>query len=346
MKAGLLEDINTISVKEVPEPEIDKEYGMLLQVKVCSVCGSDVRIFRHGNERVEFPQIIGHEVAGKVIEVGSKVNKFSAGDRIALGADIPCGECKFCEDGRGNECRTNYALGYQFQGGFAELMPLNKITVQLGPVHKIPEEVTYQQAALAEPLACCINGLELTPVSMGDTVVIIGAGPIGCMLVQLARLRGAKKIILAQRSQKRLEMAKEFNADLYLSTRKENLKDVVMKETEGLGADVVFVACSSKEAQQNSVKLLAPGGMVNFFGGLPAESGPLEILSNEIHYKQILLTGSHGSVPRQHRIALGMMSSGQLKIESLITDEFPLAKIEEAFALVENKTGFKAVVKP
>ncbi len=346
VKAAVMEDLNKIKVKQIVDPEIDPDFGLLLKVEACSVCGSDIRIFRHGNDRVNLPQIIGHEVAGEVIEVGNKVNKFKKGDRIALGADVPCGECQFCEDGRGNECRTNYALGYQFQGGFAELMPLNKTTVQLGPVHKIPEAVTYQQAALAEPLACCINGLELTPVSLGDTVVIIGAGPVGCMLVQLARLRGAKKIILAQRSEKRLRMAEVFGADIHVSIEKENLHNVVMKETDNLGADLVMIACSSLEAQKEGLSFLAPGGMINFFGGLPAGSGLLEISSNEIHYKQCFITGSHGSVPRQHRIALEMMSSSQLNIDSLITHTFPLTEIGKAFSVAENKEGFKVIVKP
>ncbi|MFW5980690.1 MAG: alcohol dehydrogenase catalytic domain-containing protein [Halanaerobiaceae bacterium] len=346
MKAAVLKELNKIEIEEVRKPEIDKDYGLLLEVKACSVCGSDIRIFRHGNERVNFPWIVGHEVAGKVIEKGRKVDKFNIGDRVALGADVPCGECVFCEDGRGNECRTNYAIGYQFQGGFAELMPLNKQTVELGPVHKIPEGVSYEEAALAEPLACCINGLELTPVSLGDTVVIVGAGPIGCMLVQLARIQGAKKIILAQRSQKRLEMAKKFKADIYISTKKEDLKEVVMEETHGLGADIIMIACASRQAQMDGLKLLAPGGMINFFGGLPAGSEPLPLVSNDIHYKQSFITGSHGSVPRQHRMALEMINSGRLDIESLITHTFSLSEIEEAFSVAENKEGFKAIVKP
>lgn len=346
MKAAVLEDLNQVKVKEVEDPDIDRDYGLLVKVKAAAVCGSDIRIFRHGNERVQMPQIVGHEIAGEVVNKGQKINKFMIGDRVAIGADIPCGECEFCEDGRGNECRINYAIGYQFPGGFAEYMPLNELTTRFGPVHKIPEGVSFAEAALAEPLGCCINGLELTPVDLGDTVVIIGAGPIGCMLVQLARIRGAKKIILAQRSRKRLEMARKFGADVYVSIREQDLEEVVMEETEGMGAHLVMIACASREAQLQGISLLRPGGMINFFGGLPSGSDPLPISSNEIHYKQTFITGSHGSVPRQHRLALEMISSGQIDMESLITHTYSLDDIKKAFAAAENKEGFKVIVKP
>ncbi|NPV53161.1 MAG: alcohol dehydrogenase catalytic domain-containing protein [Firmicutes bacterium] len=346
MKAALFEGIDRLALRDIPVPEIDPDYGMLVKVKACAVCGSDIRILHHGNSRVKEPQVIGHEIAGEVVEAGRRVGRFKAGDRVAIGADVPCGECDFCRDGYGNECRINYAIGYQFPGGFAEYIPLNQITVQYGPVHEIPDGVPYEAAALAEPLACCINGLELTPVHLGDTVVIIGAGPVGCMLVQLARHQGASKIILAQRSKARLEQARRFDADVYISTAEEDLHERVMAETGGLGAHLVMVACASLEAQRQALDIVRPRGMVNFFGGLPASSPPLEVSSNQIHYRECFVTGSHGSVPRQHRLALELIRSGRVDVGSLITHRFPLEKIADAFQMAERKEGMKVIVEP
>lgn len=346
MKAALLEGIDRLVVRDIPVPEIDPDYGMLVRVKACAVCGSDVRILRHGNDRVKMPQVIGHEIAGEVVQVGRLLSRFKVGDRVAIGADVPCGECDYCRDGYGNECSTNYAIGYQFPGGFAEYIPLNRITTEYGPVHRVPRGVPYEVAALAEPLACCINGFELTPVHLGDTVVIIGAGPVGCLLAQLSRYLGASKIILAQRSRTRLDLARRFGADVYVSTLDEDIRERVMAETDGLGAHLVVVACASLEAQQQALDIVRPRGMVNFFGGLPANSPPLKVLSNRIHYHECFVTGSHGSVPRQHRVALELIGSGRINVHDLITHSFPLEEVREAFAVVQAKQGLKVVVKP
>jgi len=343
MKAAVLEKLGKIVVKEVSKPKI-KEGEMLVKVEYCAVCGSDVRIYRRGNPRVKPPQILGHEIAGYVVEVGKNVKDFKEGDRVALGADVPCGICDFCKNGLGNNCSINYAIGYQFQGGFAEYIPLNELTVKYGPVHKIPSNLSFEEACLAEPLACCLNGYELANLKPGETVVIIGAGPIGCMLVELAKYMGAGKIILAQRSKKRLEMAKKFSADVYISTTEENFVQRVMEETKGKGADVIMVACASISAQEEAIKVVAHRGRVNFFGGLPPGEDSINIPSNIIHYREAFILGSHGSVPRQHKIALKLLDK-YINAKDFITHKFPLEEINKAFQIVENREGMKVLVK-
>ena len=190
MKAAVLEGLDTLVVREVPTPEVE-DGGVLVRVRACAVCGSDLRMFHHGNPRLKPPAIMGHESAGEVVAVGKNTAKFSEGDRVAIGADVPCGECVFCVAGIGNNCQINYAMGYQFPGSFAEFVHLNRIVVNHGPVHKIPNHVSFDEAALAEPLACVLNALELANVRLGDAVVIIGAGPIGCMIIEVARRMGA-----------------------------------------------------------------------------------------------------------------------------------------------------------
>lgn len=345
MKAAVLEELNRIVVKEVETPQVS-EGCILVRVRACAVCGSDIRIFRHGNPRVRPPQVIGHEIAGEVAQVGQGVKGFRAGDRVAIGADVPCGECYFCLNGLGNNCPTNYAIGYQFPGGFAECILLNPTTVRFGPVAKMPNGVSFEEAALAEPLACCINGLELSQVGLGDTVLIVGAGPAGCMLTVLSRAMGASKVIIAQRSKPRLEMAKRFEADAYISTLEEDLVERAMEESGGLGADVVITACASPEVQEQALLLVKNRGRVNFFGGLPKGRNRITIDSNIIHYKECFVHGSHGCVPRHHKLALELIKKGVIKPKDFISHRFPLERIKEAFDIVENRQGMKVVVNP
>jgi len=345
MKAAVLEDIAGMVVKEVDTPAV-KEKTMLVKVKACAVCGSDIRIFQFGNPRVSPPQIIGHEIAGEVVEVGKGVTGFSVGDRVAIGADVPCGECEFCRAGQGNNCPINYAIGYQFSGGFAEYILLNSLTLRLGPVHKIPENLSYEEAALAEPLACVIHGLELSRLRIGESILIIGAGPVGGMLADLAKVMGAGKVLLAQRSRKRIELAKRFLADVIISTTEEDLTQRVMEETGGKGVDVVVTACASVEAQEQAFTVVRNRGRINFFGGLPRGSPPLNVDSNLIHYRECFVHGSHGSVPPEHKKALELIARGVVEVKKIITHRFPLEDIHQAFRVVENREGLKVMVIP
>ncbi|MCX5758993.1 MAG: alcohol dehydrogenase catalytic domain-containing protein, partial [Candidatus Hydrogenedentes bacterium] len=286
MKAAVLEGLDKLAVQEVPTPEVEDD-GVLVRIRACAVCGSDIRMFHHGNPRLKPPAIMGHESAGEVVAAGKRVTKFKAGDRVAIGADVPCGECPACEAGYGNNCPINYAMGYQFPGSFAEYVYLNRIVVNHGPVHKIPDHVSYEEAALAEPLGCVLNALELSNVRLGDTVVIIGAGPIGCMIIEAARLMGASKVIVVQRSRPRLEMARRFNADVYICGSEEDSVARVLEETGGLGADVILTACPSPQAQVDAVAMARNRARVNFFGGLPKGQSNVTLDTNVIHYKEM-----------------------------------------------------------
>jgi len=345
MRAAVLEDLNRLVVKQVPDPEIGAG-EVLVRVRACAVCGSDVRIYHHGNPRVKPPQILGHEIAGDVVAVGAGVGKFKVGDRVATAADVPCGVCEYCRNGMGNNCAINYALGYQFQGGFAELLPLNQITVNYGPVHHIPDGISYETATLAEPLACCLNGLERSFLKPGDRVLIIGAGPAGILLAEAATALGATLVILAQRSRARLELAKRFRADAFVATAEQDLVEAVMALTGGQGVDLAVTACASPEAQEQALAVVRPRGRVNYFGGLPRGSRTINLDSNVIHYRECYVHGSHGSVPRQHRVALDLLAQGRVKVEGLITHRFPLERIAEAFAAQEQRLGLKVLVEP
>lgn len=345
MKAAVLTAPATMTIKEVPIPRV-RPQTILIKVKVCAVCGSDIRIFRFGNKRVKYPAIIGHELSGEVVGVGSEVNTFKVGDRVSVGADVPCGECFWCQNDMGNLCNDNYAIGYQFQGGFAQYCLLEPMVIKYGSIRHVPNGVSFEDAALAEPLACCINGLERVFFSSEKTVLIIGAGPMGILLMLTVRSYGASRVILVEQDTKRLEKARDFSADYIIDSKKEDIKKRIMAITSGKGADYIFTACPSVEAQEEAMELVTKGGFINFFGGLPDGSRPISFLSNSLHYKEAYVTGSHGSTPRQYAMALDMIASGRIEVSKLITHRFPLEEILQAFNVISQKDCLKVLILP
>ncbi len=346
MTAAVLNGIDKMELAQVDVPVIDDD-SVLLKVHACAVCGSDIRILHSGNSRVNYPAIIGHEISGEVVEVGKNVTRFKLGDRVAVGADVPCGECAFCQAGIGNNCQINYAIGYQFPGGFAQYMPLNRTVIDYGPIHKIPEGMSYAEAAMAEPLGCVLNALELSPVKLGDVAVIIGAGPIGCMMANVIKRMGAAKVILVQRSRPRLEAAeKVVNADVFVCSAEEDPVKRVLAETDGLGADVIFTACPSGEAQQQALEMAKNRAFVNFFGGLPKTAENVTLNTNIIHYKELFVTGAHGAMPVHHGKALELIASGTIDVKPFMTHTFPLSQVKEAFEMAEGHSGMRVIVQP
>ena len=345
MKAAVLEELGKIVVRRVEDPQVDDESALLKVESIC-VCGSDIRIFRHGNPRVKPPAIIGHETAGTIVKVGKNVTRVKLGDRVAVGADVPCGQCSWCRNGLGNNCAINYAMGYQIPGSFAEYLRLPRLVLEEGPVTRFDESLDFDTAALAEPLGCAINGLELVNLSLGKSVVLIGMGPIGCMMIDLARIMGAVKVICVQRSRRRMEIARQYGADVYIASEEEDVLARCREETDGRGPDIVVTTCGSVEAHEQAVEMVAHRGYVNFFGGLGKNARPMSVLSNTIHYKECFVTGSHGCVPRHHELAIKLLEKGLVRTEPIVTHHFSLDRIHEAFETMENKQGMKIIVHP
>ncbi len=347
MKAAFLDKIKKISVRDVPKPKI-KDNELLLKVEACAICGSDIRIFNHGNPRINFPQILGHEIAGTVAEVGKDVIDFKKGDKISLSADIPCGKCEWCKNGISNNCEQTIAFGYEYQGGFAEYLKLDERILNFGPVVKVKENVSFYLLCLAEPLACCINCLEVINMKIGKSILIIGTGPIGCILALLSKINGATKVILSDINDKRLKIAEKIvKPDLIINSKESDLVSEIMKFTSSKGVDVVITACPSLKAQRDAFKVIKNKGFINFFGGLPNNAGKLNIDSNIIHYKEICVVGSHGSTPRHHKIAVDLISSGKIKLDKIISKVYSLDKINEAFEVAQiDKNNMKIIIKP
>ncbi len=345
MKAALLEELGKIVVQDVPEPQID-DHSALLKVESVAVCGSDLRIFRHGNPRVKPPAIIGHEIAGTVVAAGKAVTRVKVGQHVSIGADVPCGQCAWCRNGLGNNCTVNYAVGYQIPGGFAQYMKLPALVLEGGPVTPFPESLDFDTACLAEPLGCAINGMELANMSLGKSVVLVGMGPIGCMMIDLARVMGAAKVLCVQRSKLRMAIARCYEADVYIDSSEEDVVARCRAETGGEGPDIVITTCGSVEVHEQAVEMVAHRGYVNLFGGLGKNVRPMSLLSNTIHYKECFVTGSHGAVPRHHELAIRLLEHGRVRTAPIITHHFPLDRINEAFDTAENRGGMKIIVHP
>jgi L-iditol 2-dehydrogenase len=345
MKTAVLEALNSLVVKDLPEPEIGADEA-LLKVEAAAICGSDLRILRHGNPRVQTPAVIGHEGAGTVVKCGRDVTRVKEGDRVAIGADVPCGQCRWCRDGLGNNCGINYAVGYQIPGVFTQYMKLPRLLLEEGPVTPIGNGLTFEDAALAEPLACAINGLEIAGMALGKSVVIMGLGPIGCMLIDLARTMGASKVIAVQRSAKRMALAQVYEADAYIASESEDVVARCRQETHGEGPDIVITACGSVEAHEQAIEMVAHRGTVNLFGGLGRDARPLSVLSNVIHYKECFVTGSHGCVPRHHELAVRLIEQGRVRVKPLITHRFGLERINEAFEAMASRQAMKVILQP
>ena len=346
IKAAVLEGIGKIIVKEVDKP-VCPDDSVLIRVRACAICGSDLRLFRKADRRLTFPQIIGHEIAGEIVEMGKSVKGFKVGDRVTSAPGPSCGECLYCKKGIQTQCINMIPVGYSWPGGLAEYHVPPAASLRGNFINRIPDSLSFEEASLAEPLACCINGQELSNVGKGDSVAVIGAGPAGCIHVELARMRGAQKIFLVQRSRERLELAKaKFHADFFISSEDEDFVERILKETSGYGVDVVIVACPSGQAQEKSLKIIKGRGRINFFGGLSADDSVISIDSNIVHYKECFIHGSQSSTGLQNRKALELLSEGKIKAGDFITHTFPLSEVEEAMKAAESHEGLKVVVKP
>jgi len=340
-------DYSKVEIVEGPIPEIGPSEA-LLKVESCAICGSDIRIFEHGNARVAPGQIVGHEISGVIHKVGKEVTNFSPGDRVSLGADVPCGNCHFCSSGNSNCCEVNYAIGHQFEGGFSTFMLLNELTLKKGPIKLIDDNTDFDIAALAEPLACCINGYEHCNIDRNypKSVAIFGAGPIGLMLGMLAsNFYKIKEILIIDPIESKRVIAKSIipNAETL------DPKDIdSFKSTKGAASsfDIVFTAAPSINAQKMAVSIVNTRGYVNFFGGLPKGSEPISIDSNNIHYKEIFITGSHGSTPLQHKKAIEIIESSILPLEELITHRLGLKDLLLGYELIKKGKAIKIIVKP
>jgi L-iditol 2-dehydrogenase len=337
-----------VRLEEVPEPECGPD-EIKLKVRNCSTCGTDVKIFYNGHQNITPPAIMGHEIAGEVVEVGANVTgDWKPGDRAQVIAAVPCGDCHECNKGWMAVCQNQTSVGYQYPGGFAEFMIVPQQVLKVDGLNRIPDNVGYDEASAAEPFACAINAQELLGIEEGDTVVVFGAGPIGCMHIRIARgVHKAGPIYLVDVNAARLKMSADaVHPDEVIDGSEVDVVEKVLELTGGRGADVIITATAANVTQEQAISMAARNGRISFFGGLPKNDPFIKCDSNLVHYRQLHIHGANGSAPEHNKRALEYISTGQVPVKDLITEHIPLDRVLEAFQIVKNGEAIKVTVEP
>ena len=344
MKAAKFYAPGDIRLEDILEPQVSPG-EVKIRVRNCSTCGTDVKIARSGHPNMTAPQVMGHEIAGEVTDVGAGVEGWAAGDRVQVIAAIPDGTCADCLAGHPTVCQNQLSMGYQFPGGFAEYLVVPANVLAVDGLNRIPDGLSYAEASLAEPLACVLNGQELARVGEGDTVVVIGSGPIGCLHVRLARARGAASVILVDLNPERLAQAAELVKPDVAIASSDPIAEV-LAATGGRGADVVITAAASGVAQEQGLLMLARRGRLSLFGGLPKDAPTITVDSNLVHYRELTIVGVNGSSPAHNKQALELIASGAVPVADLITHRLPLDQVLEALEIVARGEAIKVTIEP
>ncbi len=334
MLAAVLYGKEHVKIQKVAVPELG-EGDVLVRVRAALTCGTDVKVFRRGYHArmIVPPALFGHELAGDIVGVGASVRSFKVGQRVVAANSAPCGECFYCKRNNENLCEN---LLFN-NGAYAEFIRIPSRIVERN-MYEIPEHVAYQDAALVEPLACVIRGIDETKVRAGDTVVVIGVGPIGLMFVRLLSMRGCKVLAIGRR-RPQLDRATKLGAQATLSILDEkDIVKAVRRETDGYGADVVMEAVGTTETWQQAVSMLRRGGVANFFGGCPADT-VVKLDTQLMHYSEITCTASFHHTPAHVRKALEAVVSGYITAYDFVTGEEPLSNLNEVLTHQLRKNG-------
>jgi threonine dehydrogenase-like Zn-dependent dehydrogenase len=317
-----------------------------LRVEASSICGTDARIIRKGHRKLSPGQsvVLGHEFAGVIEELGPGVRGYQVGQRVGVAPNIGCGECEQCRAGRANMCPTYSAFGINMDGGHARYVVIPEAAVDQGNVMPLPENVSFEQAALAEPLSCVINSLRECRIASGESVLVFGCGPMGLLHLLLARARGAASVWMVDAEASKIERAAALGADRVVCSSREDVGAAVTGATGGRGLDVVVTACPVPEVQEKSLELLAPFGRACFFGGLPPEGAKVRLDSNLIHYRNLTVTGVTGGCNRDLGEALGLIADGRVRVEDVVSDRLEASAMEEAFRRALGGRALKVVI--
>jgi L-iditol 2-dehydrogenase len=244
-------------------------------------------------------------------------------------------------------CENQTSVGYQYEGGFAEYLIVPPQVLKVDGLNRIPDNIGFDEASVAEPFACAINAQELVRVGDGDTVVVFGAGPIGCIHIRLARANGAARVFLIDVNAERLAMSADaVKPDEVINGSEVDVVERVLELTDGRGADVVITATAANVAQEQAIRMAARRGRISFFGGLPKTNPFIQCDSNLVHYRELMIMGANGSAPEHNKRALEYISTGKVPVKDLITARLPLDRALEAFDIVAKGEAIKVTVEP
>jgi len=342
MLAAVLHGPRDLRIEEVEKPKVTRG-KVLVQVKACGVCMTDLHMYMW-EFPVKTPVILGHEFSGIIAELGDGVTELEVGDRVAVDPALSCGVCEACASGRDNLCERLTAIGGAgnviVNGAYAEYTVVPKEAVG-----KIPTEISFDEGAFVEPLGCCIHGVDISRAGIGDVVVLIGAGTIGLLLLQLIKLVGASQILVVDMKEERLQLAARLGADVVVNPSKEDPVGRLKELTHGKGADVVIEAVGSPITVKQAIQMVGKGGRVVIFGVAPVES-KVDMSPFDTYFREIEIVGSYAITREAFGRSIAMLRSGRIKIEPLITERFQLNELPKAFALMEKKEGLKKLIYP
>jgi L-iditol 2-dehydrogenase len=344
MKAAIYFAPNDIHVQDIPAPRLAKQSGLLLKVLACGLCGSDLRTLQTGHPKVTPPFILGHEICGEVVDIEPGVaTPIKPGSRLAVAPLVFCGQCRYCQAGHFQFCEHYREIGQSWPGGFEEYMLIPPEALERGVIHAIPESLDPAHAAVSEPLAACLHSLDSLNFELTRTVVIFGAGTIGCLLLQLLRLKGVQYITLIDPNESRLRIADRFHPDktINISQLDTSIEETVSNQR----FDLVFTATASPIVQSQALNIVEKGGQIVVFSGLPREQSEIKIDYNQIHYRNLRIVGSSIYAPTHHEKALGLIAEGKIKVEELIT-RYSLINFQQGVRDAMSGKIIKAVFLP
>ena len=327
-----------IEIRQLPEME-PGEGQVLLKVCACGVCGTDVHIYEggKGSAEVKPPVILGHEFSGFIEKIGPGVEGLKVGQLVTVDPNIYCGKCLPCRQGQKQMCHHMGAVGVNMDGGFADycLAPYAQCVV-------VPENTDPELAAMAEPLACCLHGIDRAGIRPGENVLVIGGGTIGQIMLQLARLAGAAKVVLSEPVAKRRELAVELGADAAIDPLNENLNERLYEIFGSEGADVVIECVGNPRTSAQAIDAAARCGRILLFG-VPHPEAILQTKMHPIFQKELTIMGSFVNPDTQSR-AVALIASGQLNLKPLITHRYPVSQLEDAINMQTSAESIKVLV--
>jgi L-iditol 2-dehydrogenase len=342
MKAALLYGVKDLRIEDVELPKLETG-EVLVKVRAATTCGTDLKIFQRGYvERViRLPTIFGHEWAGDVVEVSKGLDWPKKGMRVRAGNSAPCLHCTMCQRGEYNLCENMIWLW----GAYAEYIkiPARMVFVNM---QEIPSEVAYEEAAITEPLACVLHGVEEARAKLGDTVAIIGAGPIGLLHLLTVRKMGAKRVVMIDLVDERLNFAEKLGADEIINGKTEDAVERVRQLTGGYGVDVAIEAIGLPATWEQALRLVRKGGTVLEFGGCPPGT-EIKVNTETLHYGELTVLGAFHAAPLHFRKALDMIASRMIDVRPLVTKRMKLEEIRQAFEILStSKAEIKIAIAP
>jgi len=342
MKAAMLYGVKDLRIEDVETPKVGAG-EVLVRVKAATTCGTDLKIFQRGyvEKVIKLPTVFGHEWAGEVVEVGEGLEWPRKGMRVRAGNSAPCLRCVMCGKGKYNLCENMIWLW----GAYAEYIKVPAHMVRVN-MQEIPPHISYEEAAITEPLACVLHGVEEARVKLGDSVAIIGAGPIGLLHLLTVKKMGAEKVIMVDVVEERLEFAEKLGADATVNAGRENVEERIRGLTGGYGADVVIEAIGKPETWEQALKLVRKGGTVLEFGGCPPGT-EIRVNAEQLHYGETTVLGTFHATPLHFRKALNLIASKTIDVAPLITRKMPLERVKEAFEILSTaKNEIKIAIQP